>query len=113
MSTVHYSPGVRVVPGPGTKQFDLTHADTNEHSAALPAGFPAGTSMLYCRPSRIAGTGTFGPVMVSGGNRLTVANGQPFWWIRAVDGLFYYSLSVINDDWDIYVHGYVSGGGVS
>jgi len=99
----------RIVPAVG-KIADITHADTNEHSMSLPAVYPANTRAIYIRCARIAGTGEFQVHSVSGDAGITQVTGRDVWWIRAADGLFYYALSVANDDWDIYADGYITGG---
>ena len=107
-----FESGIRIVPASG-KIYDITHADTNEHSVALPAGYPANTKALIIYPLRIAGTGHFATISVSGmpaaEARRFNNNGEGGMWIRAVDGLFYYRLNVANDDWDIYSNGYITG----
>ncbi len=102
---------VRITPASG-KIADITHADTAEHSMALPAGFPGNTRAILVLGNRIAGTGNFVLRSVSGvgiAGRLAHYSAH-LWWVRAIDGLFYYNLTVANDDWDIYGVGYITGG---
>ena len=93
-----------VVPLSG-KIADITHADTNEHSMALPTGYPANTKAIFIHPYRAAGTGQFRTNMVSGQDGPVIASNSGGAWIRATDGLFYYKLTIANDDWDIYADG--------
>lgn len=104
-------PRQRIVPGTGLKIYDITHADTNEHSVALPAGYPANTKALVVKANRIAGTGAFTVRSVSGvdGSGWTLNSYGSGTWLRAADGLFYYFISVAGDDWDIYAVGYITG----
>ena len=98
--------GLKIVPASG-KIYDITHADTNEHSVALPAGYPANTKALIVRCSRVAGTGNIYLNSVPGASGATwqIATPNTGVWIRATDGMFYYSISVANDDWDIFAVG--------
>ena len=111
MSTQVFSSSkwVRIVPASG-KIYDITHADTNEHSVALPAGYPANTKAIIIRGVRVTGTGSFIMISTSGQSAYSwnFSQGGSGVWMRAADGLFYYSLSVANDDWDIHAIGYVT-----
>jgi len=98
----------RVLPASG-KIYDITEADTAEHSVALPAGYPANTRAIQIRAERVTGTGTFQPRSVSGQTGFAILNNGNAFWIRAADGLFYYNLGVANDDWDILAQGYITG----
>jgi len=100
----------RIVPTTG-KIYDITHADTNEHTVALPATYPANTKAIIITGIRIAGTGYVRIKSVSGGTGYDSCLDVRFqyMWIRATDGLFYYNLSVANDDFDVYATGYVTG----
>ena len=95
----------RVVPLSG-KIMDITHADTNEHSVALPTGYPANTKILIVMPQRVAGTGFFKALSTTGSaSHWYTASGEGCVWIRAADGTFRYILTVANDDWDIHAVG--------
>ena len=98
-----------VIPASG-KIYDITHADTAEHSVALPAGYPANTKAMVVQAYRTAGTSNFHATSVSGvvlGWKIgTALSGL---WLRATDGLFYYHLEVANDVWEIYALGYITG----
>ena len=99
----------RIVTGSG-KIADITHADTNEHSMALPAGYPANTRAIIIRPERVTGTGLFICRQVTGITfGWTIASAIGGVWVRAADGLFYYNLTVANDDWDIRVIAIITG----
>ena len=100
----------RIVPASG-QIYDITHADTNEHSVALPTGYPANTRAILVRTDRVGGTGSFRMRSVSGAaTYITTAPGAHGLWIRASDGLFWYSLQTASDDWDIFANGYITGG---
>lgn len=91
------------------KIYDITHADLNEHSVALPAGYPANTRALNIYAVRIAGTGVFRTLSVTGdlvGRSIITSTGG--FWIRSVSGLFLYRLTAINDNWDIFCAGYIT-----
>ena len=97
----------RIVPATG-KIADLTHADTNEHAMALPAGYPANTKAIYIKAVRIAGTGNFNMLSVTGGTVAGLISGAGTYlglWFRSAAGTWLYSLTVANDDWDIYAMG--------
>jgi len=101
----------RIVPASG-KIYDITEADTNEHSVALPAGYPANTKALHISPRRIAGTGSLKIAGVQGNtaaNHGTIASQNMGLWPRAVDGLFYYRLGTASDVWEIDIIGYFIG----
>ena len=100
----------RIVPASG-KIYDITHADTDEHSVALPAGFPANTKSITIWVNRIAGAGSLMTRSVSGQAFSTwiLATNQTGIWYRAIDGLFYYRLSIANDDFDVYAVAYITG----
>ena len=102
--TVYTAGKARVVPASG-KIYDITHADTNEHSVALPAGYPANTKAILIRSTRMAGTGNIYLRSVSGQTGYLISSLWGGLWFRASDGLFYYNLSVANDDWDINAMG--------
>ena len=103
-----FESGIRIIPASG-KIYDITHADTNEHSVALPAGYPANTKAIYITCFRLAGTGFFVPRSVSGmPGAPRIATDFGGLWIRAVNGLFYYNLHTANDDWDIFSDGYIT-----
>ena len=97
-----------MVPASG-KIYDITHADTAEHSVALPAGYPANTKALLISPHRVAGAGHFRVGSVSGGIDGYVSSLMPILWVRAANELFYYQFTVANDDWDIMALGYIVG----
>ena len=98
-----------IVPASG-KIYDITHADNNEHSVPLPAGYPENTQALSIRANRVSGSGVFVSRSVSGQTGVNIFNNESAGlWIRAVDGLFYYNLNTPGDDWDIYAMGYVIG----
>jgi len=99
---------VRIVPATG-KIYDITHADTNEHSVTIPVGYPGNIKALYCRFSRIAGTGQLKMISTQGTPGMYITTQDNGLWFRAIDGLFYYSLSVANDDWDVFIYGYIAG----
>jgi len=98
----------RIVPATG-KIYDLTHADTNEHTAALPSGYPANTKAIHVKAIRAAGTGSILLKSVTGGDAIILAHNAHGLWFRAANGSFYYELSVANDDWNIYATGYITG----
>jgi hypothetical protein len=102
----------RIVPASG-KIMDITHADTNEHAIALPAGFPANTRALLIMPSRQAGTSNFRILSVTGDTvgAILLSNQQCAVWVRSASGDFLYRLMAANDDWDIYCVGYLTGSG--
>ena len=114
------SPSTRNVPATG-KIADITHADTDEHSLTLAqlnavyAGtFPENTRVIYVGGTKIAGTGTLNLHSVSGQKGVTIVTSTAAYfyavlWYRAADGLFYYSQTVANDDWDVYALGYQTG----
>ena len=105
-------PAVQILPTDGAKIADVTHADTVEHSMALPAGYPANTKAIIIRAARQAGTGSFRLYCPSGSFSYVLTSGGASscgWWIRQADGLFHYSLSVANDDWDIYGSAVMTG----
>lgn len=100
----------RVEPTSG-KIYDITHADTNEHSVSLPTGYPANTKLLIISGQRMSGSGNLQLRSTSGvaESRWTVAPDREGVWPRAADGEFYYKLTAANDDWDIYVLAYITG----
>ena len=100
---------VKIVPVLG-KIYDITHADTAVHGVALPAGCPANTRAIYISAFRIVGTGVLN--IRSGSTDVgyvSLVSLGGVLWFRAADGLFHYSLSVANDDWDVYAKGYITG----
>ena len=97
----------RIVPATG-KIYDITHADTAEHSVSLPAGYPANTKAIQIKAYRVAGTGNFQPQSLSGGSTERVPTLYGTLWFRSTDGLFYYTLSVANDVWEISALGYIT-----
>ena len=99
----------RIVPASG-KIYDITHADTNEHSVALPTGYPANTKILIVRQTRIAGTGGIKIFSVTGDNIGGVlSEGNIGVWVRSADGTWLYKLTIANDDFDVYALGYITG----
>ena len=100
----------RIAPASG-KIYDLTQADVNEHAVALPGGYPANTRALVIMASRQAGTGNFRIISVTGDTvgGLLISNQGTAVWVRSASGDFLYRLTAINDDWDIYSIGYLTG----
>ena len=98
----------RIVPDSG-KIYDITHADTLEHTVSLPSGYPENTRAIIISPLRVSGTGTFLISSVSGGQVTEATSYRQMTWIRASDGLFYYKLLTSGDDWDIHSAGYMTG----
>jgi len=111
----------RIPPASG-KIADITHADTNEHSLTLaqlnavypPGNLPENTRVIYVGGTRIAGAGTLNLHSVSGQKGVTIVTGTAAYfyavlWYRAADGRFYYSQTVANDDWDVYILGFQTG----
>jgi len=92
------------------KIYDITHADINEHSVALPAGYPANTRAIWVRGLRIAGTGwmVLYSVPATSANTTTLESGRCELWFRCTDNLFHYNISTVNDDWDIHALGYIT-----
>ena len=99
----------RIVPATG-KIYDITEADTNEHSVALPAGYPENTREILIHPERQSGSGNFRARSTSGDphSAVTILNDYAGIWVRAAVGLFYYQLSTANDDWDIFAVRYIT-----
>lgn len=95
-----------IVLSDGNKIYDITHADTVEHTIALPAGAPTNTKYMLCRFTRPVGTGSFRTLSVSGGGIFSYTSNTCGIWPRAADGLFYYRISVNNDEWDIFCQAY-------
>lgn len=92
------------------KIYDITHPDTNEHSVSLPSGYPANTKLLFIKVVRSSGSGFFYVGSVSGStDKARVATTYGSAWVRAADGLFYYSLGTADDDFDIFSLGYIVG----
>jgi len=105
-----YETKLHIIPASG-QIYDITHPDVNEHSVGLPVGYPANTRALLVMCTRMAGTGVIYLISTSGviSSRWTVSTGLAGVWVRAADGQFYHSLSVANDDWDLYAIGYIAG----
>lgn len=97
---------LRIFPYEDGKILDITHADTNEHTATMPAGIPSNCVAMYVVPYRIGGTGQWAFRSVSGGNDDICNSNESVVWFRAANGNWYYRLTVANDDWDIYCWGY-------
>lgn len=99
----------KVVPH-GPKIADITHADILEHSLTPAAlGLPDNVTAIYYWGIRMGGAGAFEAKSASGGPVFPIGSGSGSMWFKAADGLFYYELSVANDDWDIYAVGYLYG----
>lgn len=104
----------RIVPATG-KIYDINESDTNQHSVALPSTAPPKTRAMLVQRERVSGTGNIEIVSVPGttgsqlGLFITAYNSSGTIWIRANDGLFYYAQTVANDDFDVYVIGYITG----
>jgi hypothetical protein len=97
---------------------DITHADTNQHTLEL--ANPAGTGaiagetrkivMVHVIPARIAGTGSFYVYPNEGAQFVDLGN---WFYSRGITIIandsqrLQYSLSVANDDFDLYCFGYV------
>ena len=100
----------RIEPADG-KIYDITHADTLEHSVGLPAGYPENTRAIIAVNARQAGTGFLRMRTTSGSSSYmpSVLGTTHAFWVRAVDGQFYYRQTVANDDFDVYALGYLTG----
>lgn len=90
------------------KVADITHADLNEHSVDLSAFVGSNGCAILVRTQRVAGTGTFN-VLSNTGDAIPYAYSQNGSHLVApvTNGVLYYKLSVINDDWDLYLGGYM------
>jgi len=93
----------------GSKIADITHADVNEHTLTPAAlGLPANTVAILMKADRIVGTGNLNVRTVAAGAAMTFINGDEMFWPVDNTGVFRYSLSVANDDWDIGCYGYMT-----
>jgi len=98
---------------------DITHADTNQHTLILANG--AGTGAIagetrkiiavQCATVRIIGTGDFDIYPNEGATFMVCPGFLPYTglWTIIAPGTqrLQYSLSIVNDDWDLYCFGYV------
>jgi len=99
---------VAITPTSCDKIYDITHADTDPHSVNLPASCPANTSALVVTVQR---TGSGNLYLRSGSLGCNMILGQNGWglWLRSItDGKFHYGLGTANDDWDVYLIGYIT-----
>lgn len=90
---------------------DITEADTNPHTITLDSlGLPANCVALFLNSQRIAGTGYLNiyPASAALPIRLPSSNYQPPVFIPVVDGELKYALTVINDDFDVYIFGFIT-----
>jgi len=90
---------------------DITHADTNNHTLDLAAALSETRKIIAveCEGRRIAGTGYFKPYPNEGSGSIAGGAGSySSWWciIKPDTNRLQYSLSVANDDWDLYCWGY-------
>jgi len=87
----------------GSKLADITHADTNEHTLTPAAlGLPANAIAVYVMCFRQSGTGAFEIATELGGAAFTTPASDKALWPIDDTGVFRYSLSVANDDWDVF-----------
>jgi hypothetical protein len=109
---VHGSgPKTLFVPYNG-KIADITHADTNQHLLDLAAALSEARKIISVLVGfdRMAGTGAILLYPNEGANSstwMTSRMNPPMTVIKNESNRLPYSLTVANDDWDVYCFGYV------
>jgi len=113
MTTIH--DGVEMPPYHifipyNAKIADITHADVLHHFLNLETALSETRKivMVQIKANRMAGTGNFRVYPNEGAQTMNITNNQEMMIVIA-DGTqrLDYSLSVANDDWDIYGFSYV------
>jgi len=99
-----------IVPTNG-KIADITHADTNKHLLTLAAALGETRKIIAVQlwAFRQAGAGEFRTYPNEGLLEVGYVQFGPAQWTVIADGTqrLQYSLSVANDDWDLYCIGYM------
>ncbi len=92
---------------------DITEDDTDAHTFALaaPLSETRRIASISLKCSRVTGTGSFYVYPNEGSSFYSYSSGNSWGPIAVASGTqrFQYSLSVANDDWDIYCLGYTVG----
>ena len=91
---------------------DITHADTNQHTLDLAAALVETRKIIavLCGADRMAGTGAMLIYPNEGATSstwMTSRMNPPLTVIKNGTQELQYSLTVANDDWDMYCFGYV------
>ena len=100
-----------IFTGMNEKIADISHADTNKHELRLDdLGFPSNIVKIILGARRVTGTGKLRVYPISGTQGFgmdematTQLEGET---VAIVNGKLTYSLTVINDDFDVFCFGY-------
>lgn len=111
-STLHM-----VFTGLNEKVADITHADTAKHTIdCVDLGLPANCVLLLLFARRIVGTGSLDAYPIEGTTGIRIGTGANHYGVDMVvpivNGRLQYSLTVANDDFDLYCIGYLTSGRV-
>jgi len=97
----------RLVRIQGDKIADLQENDTAAHEEDLSAFLPLGTIAIIFHASRVTGTGDFRPYPNTHATIWVSCPTNTIHTMPIKDRILKWKNSVSNDDWDIFLHGYL------